>query len=419
MARPKKNTEENGSSDEVSIFQDLVSNSGGELLSEIGRSKYFINTGNLSLNYISSGKFLDGGFPTGITEVYGPPATAKSLLGYILLGRCQKMGGIAVLLDCERAANRDFAVEAGHVDAEKLIVFSPVSIEEVGKKVLDITKKIREKLKNKEVPILFVWDSIGVTPSEREWKETTLSENANAAEIKRVVGGKEQPGERAKACGSLLRKLNPFLNNNNASMMIINQTRDSIGYMSGEVTAGGGKALPFYANLRMRTKIEKKIEDKERDISIGINLTFQNKKNRHFPPYWKSENIPLYFDKGIDPLGGLLKTLISSSRIVESSGKGNYLVCEPWANGQDVKFKASKENNKVPLDVFEKCPQLLDCESFDEIKTFLIDFADVLELEDKENIVTSEYNGEEDDGTDDYDKLVDEEYILTNDESGD
>lgn len=232
MAR-KKQEKENldivSTSDD--IFSELLKTTKANTMDTAGKCPYFIDTGNLALNYMCSGRFATGGIPGGrITEVFGPPATSKSLLGYCCLASCQRLGGISVLLDCERASNAEFAEKAAHLNASRLITYEPISIEEVEKKIIAATNAIRKHY-GKDIPILFVWDSIGVSPTEREWAEVGLPENPTAAQIKAV--GSERPGERARAAGDLLRKINPFINENNATLYIINQIRSKIGVMFG------------------------------------------------------------------------------------------------------------------------------------------------------------------------------------------
>ncbi len=157
-------------------FAAIAKATGGLTLDIAGEVPYYIDTGNLALNYVCSGKLIGGGYPGGkITEVFGPPATSKSLLGFCALSSVQQMGGIAVLLDCERAANAEFATKAGHLNAKELITYEPVSIEQVEAKIIAATKAIRDHFGPKK-PILFVWDSIGVTGTEREWREVDLPE---------------------------------------------------------------------------------------------------------------------------------------------------------------------------------------------------------------------------------------------------
>lgn len=371
--RKKKSSEED-------FFNEIVSSTGGQVFDDAGKVSYFIDTGNLALNYLCSGKFKTGGLPGGkIIEVYGPPATSKSLLGYCILAGVQRMGGIGIYLDCERAGNADFAKQAGHVDTSKLIVYEPISIEQVEKKILTVVRKIRERYGN-DVPVCIVWDSIGVSPTEREWSETDLPENPTKAQLDAV--GKERPGERARAAGDLLRKVNPFLAENNVTLFIINQVRQAIGVLFGsdEVTSGGGKALPFYASTRLRTSAQKDIKDKERDVPVGVNLTFRNKKNRSFTPGLFTKGVQLYFHAGINPLGGLLSALINAGRIKPAGKGGMYQVQEPWAGGKEVKFKSSKERNDMPLEPLLECPSLIDAETKEEVEEYMAIFQTATEL---------------------------------------
>jgi len=410
MAR-KKNTDDE-------FFAELAKDTGSMLLEGYGSSKYFVDTGNLALNYINSGKFIKGGIPTGITEIYGPPASSKSLIAYIVLGACQRMGGYAVLLDCERAANEGFAVSAGHVDEKRLILNQPLFIEAVSAKVTSITKKIREA-KGQEPPIVFVWDSIGVTSCEREWKENSLPEKYTKEEFKKIVGGKEQPGERAKAAGKFLRKINPFLDENNASLLVINQIRDKIGvlYGSPETTAGGGKALPFYANCRIRTATQKDLGDKKKNTQIGIKLKVQNKKSRSCKPYMWTEGVQLYFDYGLNPLSGMVTMLIAAGRI-ESSGKGKYKILEPWAGGETIVFSASKEGNELPMEIALKCPALIDAKTEKEVVDYLSVYKSAIDI--SQSGLVAEKNASEEEGDfdiNDLDGLVDDADIDSEEDS--
>jgi len=378
MAKKKANTDD--------FYKDIAAATGGISLTDAGNVPYFINTGSLALNYICSGRFINGGIPGGrITEFYGPPATAKSLLGYSCLAAVQRMDGIAVLLDCERAGSADFAHDAGHVDCDKLITYEPVSIEQVEAKLIAATRAIR-KYYGPEKPILFVWDSIGVTPTEREWKEVDLPENPTAADIKKA-GGNARPGERAKASGDLLRKINPFMNEQNATMFIINQTRKNIGVLYGnpETTPGGGEALKFYASCRLRTSIGKYIENKT-GLPLGINLNFANKKSRSFVPGIKTTGVQLFFQHGINPLGGLLSILLQAGRI-EKYAAGRYRVLEPWADGQEITFQAKVADNDVPLDLLLRAPQIIDAKDEREVQAYLNLFEGAIQLATGDSIV--------------------------------
>jgi RecA/RadA recombinase len=345
-------------------------------------------------------RFWGGGIPTGITEIYGPSASAKSLAGYALMGRNQRQGGYNVLLDCERASNEHFAEVAGHLDPSKVLVLTPNTIEEVQQKIVAVTKLIREREKKMKVkkpaPILFVWDSIGVTMCDREARELNLPPNYTKEQYKKIVGGKEQPGERAKASSTFLRKINPFLDENEVSLFIINQVRYKIGVMYGnpETTAGGGNGLPFYANTRLRSSSQKRIDHKKRKVAIGVNLKFVNKKCRCGPPFMESEGVQLYFASGIHPLTGLLKALIAAGR-VEAAGSGRYRVMEPWAGGQEIIFQASQARNDIPVDLLLKCPAVVDAPDEQAIRDYLADFEGVMNLSNSDDVEEVEKSTDE------------------------
>ena len=375
MAKKKKEVE-------LSFEQQLAAHTGSQVLEDVGKCRYFTDSGNLALNYCTSGKFIGGGFPAGkITEVYGPPASSKSLLGYTVAGAVQRLGGYSIILDCERAINPDFAMTAGHCDPSKIVVANPFFIEECESKIFNVIRYIREH-KGDDVPIFFVWDSIGVAPCKREWSETELPETYTQAEFKRIVGSNQQPGERARRAGEMLRKVTPFLDEYNATMFVINQTREKIGVLFGspETTAGGGNALPFYASTRIRTSAAKAIKDSKKNIPIGVSLKFTNKKNRSFTPFLSCENIPLYFNQGIDPLGGLLEALVNAGR-VEKVSNGNYKVLSEWAGGEEYTFKASATRGTVDAEVLRACPAMVDAKDADEVTTYLEPFMAAIDLQ--------------------------------------
>ena len=380
MAKKKAaNAATDGANDD--FFEELAESTGGDVLDTIDSVKYFVDTGSLAINYICSGQFITGGIPGGkLTEIYGPNSSSKSLLGANILFGTQRANGIAVLMDCENSANKEFIQQASHCNVKRIVRHTPQSLEQVFSKMYRVIEKAREKLPM-TVPIVIVYDSIGVSPSERELREVALPENYTAADFKRIVGGNEQPGERAKICSREFRKLNTVMEKNNATVVILNQTRAKIGGYApmGQqalTTAGGGNALPFYASCRLETrtqmKIERKITAKKKKI-LGINVKLKNIKNKTHRPFCESENIQLLFDKGINPLSGLLSCLLDAERI-EIKGSGNFAVKEPWAGGSEVKFKASMERNDFPAEILMQCPGLIDAMSAEQIKDYLEPF---------------------------------------------
>jgi len=400
MKRKKISSSSDDSLDD--LFKEIASETGGDVLDKIDSVNYFVDTGSLALNYICSGRFIDGGIPGGkLTEIYGPSSSAKSLFGNNILFGCQKMGGIPVLLDCENSANKEFIMKASHCDLNKVLRYTPQSLEEVFAKMYSVIEKIRKK--DSERPIVIVYDSIGVSPSARELREVDLPENYDKATYKRIVGGNEQPGERAKICSRELRKLNTVMEKSGATVIILNQTREKIGIMFGnpETTAGGGNALPFYASCRIRPqtqrKIEKKITAKKNKI-LGVNIKLKNVKNKTHKPFVESEGVQLLFDKGINPLSGLLTCLLEAERL-EAKGAGNFIIKSEYLgeDKEDNKFKASLEKNEMPLDVVLNHPLLINASSKEQVENYFAPYMDAINFEISGDVVEVESSEDDDD----------------------
>jgi len=361
------------------LFKSVAEETGGDILGELENCKFFVDTGNLAVNYICSGKFIDGGIPgQRITEIYGPSASGKSLLASNILFGCQKIGGWPIILDCENATNAEWMEKASHLNTKRVLRYTPFTLEEAFNKIHNAVKKIRAReiaLKQERKPIVVVYDSISVSPCEREFRETNLPENYKPTDWKTIVGAKEQPGERAKVCGKGLRLLQPMLEKEDVTVVIINQTRDKIGvlYGSPETTAGGGNSLPFYASCRLRTQQKKKIEHKKLKTFSGVNMEVKNIKNRAFRPFVKHEGIKLYFETGINPITGLLTAIIEDGRV---TGKGNYTVASEYLpEGRDeYKFKSSLERNDVPPAVLLECPALIGATTAEQVSEYLLPF---------------------------------------------
>lgn len=349
---------------DMDLFADLAKDIGGEVLGMTDAVKEWIDTGNLALNYLCSGRFVGGGIPSGkIVEVYGPSSSCKTLFATNILKGCQKMGGYALFLDAENSLSKDFAQKASHLETSKVLVLKAESLEKAFAKMIAAIRKIREKF-GPDKPIVIVYDSIAASPSDREFAETDMSES----ELEKA---KDMPGERAKTCSKELRKLTPLLDQHNCTVLFINQVRMKIGVMFGnpETTAGGGKALEYYTSLRLRTKAEKRLTDKLDNV-IGMGVSVSNVKNKCFRPFINARNMQLLFDQGINPFGGLLELLVQTERIT-ACGAGSYKVNEPYAGGQEIKFKSALERNDVPADVLLKCPAMVDATDASQVQEYI------------------------------------------------
>ncbi len=207
-------------------------------------------------------------------------------------------------------------------------------------------------------------------------------------ESKKAAGaGADKPGEHAKIIGKELRKLNPVLNRDNASVVIINQIRQKIGVMYGspDTKASGGRSLEYYCSLSLKTKASKKLKD-DRDNVKGILVAVENTKNKCFRPFVEAPGgkdvggATLLFDEGINPLGGLLDCLYKQYRIDKALGDngkpkaGWWTVRPEFSGGETVTFQGSLEKNLVPVEVLLKCPKLIDAESTEQVQDYLNSF---------------------------------------------
>ncbi len=367
MAKKNKEAQAN---EELDFFKALSKDIGADLLDDLDNCPGFIDSGILALNYIISGQFVGGGFPIGaMGEVSGESAAGKSLLGTNFLRGCQTYGGISVFLDAERAISKNFAVKASHVDPKKLIVTDSDTLEGSFNKIHKIVRQVRGPAAiPKDKPLCIVYDSIAVSPSKRETAQTTLDmEEATQSQIKEAGAGIERPGERAKICSAELRKLMPVVKDTHTAILFVNQLRKAIGVMYGDdrVEAGGGEALKYYCSTRIRMRSSKQLKDSEDNV-IGMNVTFKCTKSRFTGAHKEAKNVHLFYEKGIDPFGGLLELLLGDGRVIQGSA-GNYTVAEKYSDGKVVKFKAKKDDNLVPVDILLQCPSLIDAKDASEV----------------------------------------------------
>lgn len=231
--------------------------------------------------------------------------TGKSLLAYHILANTQKQGGLAVYIDIERSLSEDFMARMG-VDTNKLIVpkHIPDHIEGVFTYIENIIKAAEAKYSKKNIPITVVWDSVAATMS----KET----------IEKKYGeGRITP--EARAMSDCFKRVMPNLDMGHVTLVCINQLRKNIGVMFGddEITPHG-KALPFYASVRIKMQSSiKKLKDENNGRVIGVPTTAKVFKNKVGPAH-RSAKFNIMFDWGVDDDPSLY-TLLEESEIIEKT----------------------------------------------------------------------------------------------------
>ena len=263
-----------------------------------------------------------GGFPRGrIIEIYGPESSGKTTLTLTAIAQAQKLGGLAAFIDVEHALDPHYARKLG-VNLDELLVSQPSSGEEA--------LRICETLVRSNALDIIVLDSVAalVTKSELE------------GEI-----GDAVVGAQARLMSNALRKLTSFISKANTICLFTNQIREKIGVMFGNPeTTPGGKALKFYASVRVDIRRTGQIKNNEGGVS-GNRTKIKIVKNKVAPPFTEAE-FDIMYNEGISNTGSLLDLALEKG-VVEKRGswlsyKGNQL-----AQGRDAAKEVLKNDPKI------------------------------------------------------------------------
>lgn len=315
MATQKKKEEikKDGKADAIEAITELINKKyGSGSFMKLGSDKTVnvdvISTGALTLDHALG----VGGIPRGrITEIYGHEASGKTTLTLHIIAEAQKSGGYAAFIDAEHALDPIYAKALG-VDVDNLYISQPDSGEEA--------LEILEKVVSSSAFDVVVVDSVAALVSKAE-----LSGDIGDAHV----------ALQARLMSHALRKLTAIISNTNTSVIFINQLRQNIsmtGYGAGpSETTTGGKALKFYASVRLdikRTEWVKKGEE-----TIGHKVKVKVVKNKLSSPF-KIVNLEIIFGQGISS-EGLLIDLAMEAKIITRSGAWFYLNGEQIAQGKE------------------------------------------------------------------------------------
>ena len=288
---------------------------------------------NLDVDTIPSGSIcLDaalgiGGYPKGrIIEIYGPESSGKTTLALSAIAECQKKRGQAAFVDAEHAIDPVYAARLG-VNIDELILSQPDN----GEQALEIV----EMLASSEAVDIIIVDSVAALVPQSELEGSMTDANV---------------GAHARLMSKAMRKLAGVLNKSSCTVIFINQLREKVGVIYGnpEVTTGG-RALKFYASIRIDIRKAEAIKDGDKILGNSVNIKVV--KNKVAPPF-KSCKIDLIYGEGISKVGEVLD-LALENELAKKSGSWFEILGERVGQGRDAAKQYLKDHEDVYTAVVE------------------------------------------------------------------
>ena len=283
-----------------------------------------VPTGSIGLDYALG----IGGLPKGrIIEIYGPESGGKTTVTLHAIAETQKLGGMAAFIDVEHALDPVYAKSLG-VDIDHLIVSQP----DTGEQALEIM----ETLARSGAIDIVVLDSVAAMVTK--------------AEIDGEIGD-SFVGVQARLMSAAMRKLTSVISKSNTVAIFINQVREKIGVMYGNPeTTPGGRALKFYASVRIEVRKGEKIVDGGE--IIGYTTKCKVVKNKVAPPF-KETQFDMIFGEGISRLGEII-TMGEELGFIKKSGAWYSYNGERLGQGKEKTKKFLKENDDLRLEIENK-----------------------------------------------------------------
>ena len=269
-----------------------------------------------------------GGFPRGrIIEIYGPESSGKTTVALHASAEAQKMGGVAAFIDAEHALDPVYAKKLG-VSLDDLYVSQP----DTGEQALDIADAL---VRSSAVDIIVVDSVAALTPK---------------AEIEGDMGD-THVGLQARLMSQALRKLTAIVNKSKTCVIFINQLREKVGVMFGNPeTTPGGKALKFYASMRL--DIRKMDTLKDADGAMGNRTKAKVVKNKLAPPFRQAE-FDIVFGEGISQEGCIMDMGVQFDIIGKSGAFYSYNGTK-IAQGKEKMRQFLKDNPEVTAEIEQK-----------------------------------------------------------------
>ena len=297
------------------VLADIEKQFGAGAIMKLGDNEHMevdaVSSGSLAID-IALGV---GGYPKGrIIEIYGPESSGKTTVALQAIAEVQKAGGRAAFIDAEHALDPVYAKNIG-VDISELLLSQP----DTGEQALEICDAL---VKSAAVNLIVIDSVAALVPQ---------------AEIDGEMGD-SHVGLQARLMSQALRKLSGTMNKTKTTAIFINQLREKVGVMFGNPeTTPGGRALKFYASVRLDVRRGETI--KNGDQIIGNKTTIKVVKNKVAPPF-KTAVLDIMYGEGVSHEGEIVD-IASDLSIIEKSGA--------WYSYNGEKIGQGKENAKIFL----------------------------------------------------------------------
>ena len=267
-----------------------------------------IPTGSIALDLALGVDLIPRGI---ITKIYGPEASGKTTLGQHIIASAQRVGGYAAFIDAEHALDRTYAARCG-VDINNLLISQP----DTGEQALEIVDAL---IRSNAIDVVVIDSVAALTPR---------------AEIEGEMGD-SHVGLQARLMSQAMRKLTSAISSSNTAVVFTNQLREKVGVMFGNPeTTSGGKALKFYASVRLDIRRVDTI--KQGQEVMGNRTRVRVVKNKVAPPFRVAE-FDIMYSEGISREGGLIDLGLEMG-LVKKSGA--------WFNVGDIRLGQGRENAK-------------------------------------------------------------------------
>ena len=274
-----------------------------------------------------------GGIPRGrVTEIYGPESSGKTTLCLHVVANAQRAGGVAAYIDAEHALDTDYAQKLG-VDIDSLLVSQP----DTGEQAMEICEIL---VRSGAVDVVVIDSVAALVPR---------------AEIEGDMGDSHM-GLQARLMSQALRKLTGAIARSKTSVIFINQLREKIGVMFGNPeTTTGGRALKFYASVRLDIRRIGAVKDKEE--VIGSHVRVKVVKNKVAPPFKQAE-FDIMYSEGISH-ASLVLDIAAESGIIDKSGAWYSYGSQRIGQGRENAKMYLKDNPALLAEVEEKVKTVL------------------------------------------------------------